>query len=207
MWPHHPRTTRLRQLLDSGKIGEVRHVTGAFTFPLRPLDPNNIRLQSAMAGGSLLDVGCYPVFGIRWAFGAEPVRVFATARYEHGVDIEMSGLVWLADGRMGSFDCGFTMPLRQGLEIVGSEGTLYIPEMWVPGRRATWTLERIGQEPAEQTFVGEDQIQHMIEDFGRAVLEGQPVRPDPQEAVKTLRVLDALAASARSGSPRPVELG
>src|SRR4051794_31469504 len=86
MWPHHPRTARLREFLQEGGIGEVRRVAGAFTYPMRPFDPGNIRLRPELAGGSLLDVGCYPVFGIRWAFAAEPVRAFATARYEHGVD-------------------------------------------------------------------------------------------------------------------------
>src|SRR5262249_42435535 len=62
-WPHHPRTARLRQLLDGGRLGEVRRVTGAFTFAMRPLDPANIRLRPELGGGSLLDVGCYPVYG------------------------------------------------------------------------------------------------------------------------------------------------
>jgi predicted dehydrogenase len=205
MWPHHPRTTRLKQLLDSGVIGQVRRVAGAFTFAMRPLDPTNIRLKSDMSGGSLLDVGCYPVFGIRWAFGAEPVKVLAAARYEHGVDVEMNGMLWLADGRVGTFDCGFTLPMRQWLEITGTDGVLHVPEMWLPGRRATWTIERLEQESEELTFVGEDQIQHMIEDFGRAILDGEPLQPDPDEAVKTLRVLDALAASARAGKEMPVK--
>src|SRR5438874_1298561 len=89
MWPHHPRTARLRKMLDDGAIGEVRRVTGAFTFRLE-LDPKNIRLQPGMAGGCLLDVGCYPVYGIRWAFRAEPVRVYATAAMLHGVDVALS---------------------------------------------------------------------------------------------------------------------
>ena len=150
-----------------------------------------------MAGGSLLDVGCYPVFGIRWAFGAEPVRAWATARYQHGVDVEMSGLVWLADGRVGAFDCGFTMPVRPWLEIAGAEGVVSIPDLWVPGPRATFTVRREGRPEEEVVIEGEDQIVHMLDDFSRAVLFGEPVRPGPDEAVKTLRVLDALARSAR----------
>ena len=204
MWPHHPRTMRLRQLIDSGAIGEVQRVTGSFTWPMRPLDPDNIRLRRDLAGGSLLDVGCYCVYGIRWAFAAEPVRVLATARFHQDVDIEMNGLLWMADGRVTSFDCGFTMPLRQSLEITGSEGVLRIPEMWLPLPRASWTIERIGGEPEQQFIDGEDQIQHMLEGFGRAVLDGAAVRPDADEAVKSLRVLDALAASARDGKERQV---
>ncbi len=196
MWPHHPRTARIRQVIDSGAIGQVLHVSGAFTFPL-PLDPDNIRLNADMAGGSLLDVGCYPVFGIRWAFGEEPVRVYATSRYDFGVDLETSGIVWLADGRVGTFDCGFTMPMRQWLEITGSEAVLHVPQMWVPRPgQSSFIIEREGHEPECIAVEGEDQIAHMIDHFSLAV-RGAAVRPDPSEAVKTLRVLDALAESAR----------
>jgi D-xylose 1-dehydrogenase (NADP+, D-xylono-1,5-lactone-forming) len=199
MWPHHPRTARIRRLIDSGAIGEVRRVTGSFTFLMKPLDPANIRLQPEAGGGSLLDVGCYPVYGIRWAFGPEPVRAFAAARREHGVDVEMGGQLWLADGRSAAFDCGFTLPYRGWLEIAGDEGVITVPEMWLPSPRGAFWVHREGKEKEEVTVEGHDQIRHMIEDFGRAVLEGTPVNPPPEEAVKTLRVLDALARSAREG--------
>jgi D-xylose 1-dehydrogenase (NADP+, D-xylono-1,5-lactone-forming) len=204
MWPHHPRTARLRQMLDAGVIGAVRRVSGTFTFPMRPLDPKNIRLQPGLAGGSLLDVGCYPVYGIRWAFGAEPVRAFARARYEFGVDVEMDGIVRLADGRVGTFDCGFTLPLRQRLEITGTEGVIEVHEMWVPAARATFTVRREGRADEQVAVEGEDQIVHMLDGFSGAVLSGEPVRPAAEEAVRTLRVLDALAQSAREG--REVEV-
>jgi predicted dehydrogenase len=197
MWPHHPRTARIRQAIDSGAIGQVLRVAGAFTFPL-PLDPSNIRLRPEMAGGSLLDVGCYPVFGIRWAFGEEPVKVYATARYDLGVDLETNGIVWLADGRVGTFDCGFTLPMRQWLEITGSEGVLRVPQMWVPRPgHMTYTIDREGQAPEVVRVEDEDQIAHMIDHFSLAVQGAEVVRPDPSEAVKTLRVLDALAEAAR----------
>lgn len=198
MWPHHPRTAKLREFLDRGGIGEVRRVSGAFTF-LLPFDPTNIRLRPDVAGGSLLDVGCYPVYGIRWAFGAEPVRAFATATYKHGVDVGVNGMLWLADGRVATFDCGFELPMRQWLEITGTEGAVCVTDMWLPAPHAVFRVEREGQTPERHTVTGEDQIVHMLEDFGRAVLQREPVRPDPEEAVKTLKVLDALARSAREG--------
>jgi predicted dehydrogenase len=199
MWPNHPRTAHLRRFLDSGGIGEVRRVGGSFTFLMKPLDPNNIRLKPEMGGGSLFDVGCYPVYAIRWAFGAEPVQALATAGMQHGVDVEMNGILTLADGRMAMFDCGFTLPYRGRLEIVGTEGTVDVPEMWVPLPRATYSIRREGKQVEEVVIEGEDQIQRMIENFGAAVLENRPIVPSPDEAVKTLRVLDALAKSAREG--------
>jgi xylose dehydrogenase (NAD/NADP) len=197
MWPHHPRTARVRELLDNGKV-QVQRVTGAFTFPL-PMDPANIRLQASMAGGSLLDVGCYPVYGIRWAFGEEPVRVLAAAHYQFGVDVAVSGTLYFTDGRMASFDCGFTQPMRQWLEIVGTKGTLTVPEMWVPCK-TNFAVKYEENAAAEQFAVeGYDQIQCMLENFGRYVLEDRPVVPAPEEAIKSAKVMDALLLSAREG--------
>lgn len=204
MWPHHPRTALIHERLTQGAIGKVRRVAGTFTFQLPP-DPSNIRLQPEAGGGSLLDVGCYPVYGIRWAFGQEPVRVWATARYEFGVDVEMNGVLWFADGGIATFDCGFVHPMRQWLEIVGEKGTITVPEMWVP-RSVVAAFDRRDER---DTWTGEgapgDQMQCMLENFSSYVLEDRPVRPDPEEAVKTLRVLDALARSAREGGV--VEIG
>ena len=200
MWPHHPRTAAIRKLLDEGAVGHVRRVSGAFTFQL-PMDASNIRLKPDMAGGSLLDVGCYPVFGIRWAFGAEPVAVFAAAEFSYDVDVAMSGVLWLADGRQASFDCGFTAPMRQWLEITGETGVVRIADMWVPGPRASFVIERDGQAAQTVALEEADQIACMLDDFNRALQHDEAVRPAPDEAVKTLRVLDALALSAREGRP------
>lgn len=199
MWPHHPRTTAIRDQLQSGKIGAVRRVTGSFTFRL-PLDTGNIRLSAAMGGGSLLDVGCYPVYGIRWAMNAEPVRAWATARYVHDVDVELTGILGFADGRQASFDCGFVHPFRQWLEITGERGVITIPDMWVPPPHATFEIRRDESYHIDVAAIdGEDQMQYMLENFTSYAAKDLPVHPAPDEAVKTLRVLDALARSAREG--------
>lgn len=203
MWPHHERTARLRQVIDSGGIGDVKQVRGAFTFTL-PLDPNNIRLQPALAGGSLLDVGCYPVYGIRWAFGDEPLRAYAMAMMHQGIDVAMSGILEFPGGRVGQFDCGFTLPLRQWLEITGTDGVIRIPEMWVPTAADDFVICRDGRAPERVVVNGRDQIACMIDDFGGAVLHGEEPHPSPEEAVKSLRVLDALAVSARTGNAVPL---
>jgi predicted dehydrogenase len=194
-WPHHPRTHQMKSLLTGGTLGRVERVTGTFTFQL-PLDQTNIRLQASSGGGSLLDVGCYPVYGIRWAFGEEPVKVWAAARFHNDVDVSMSATLWFADGRIANFDCGFVHPMRQWLEVVGSKGTLIVPEMWVP-RKANY-LVSFDENAAEEIEVsGHDQIQCMLEDFGRYVLEDKPVSPAPEEAIKSAKVMDALITSAR----------
>jgi xylose dehydrogenase (NAD/NADP) len=201
MWPHHPRTKMLRDFIDQGKIGAVQRVVGAFTFKMEHLDTNNIRLQPDLGGGSLLDVGCYPIYGIRWAMQAEPVRVQAYARYVNGCDVEMHGTLWFTEDRVATFDCGFVHPFRQWLEITGTEAAVFVPDMWLPAAKATWVTTRernLKVETPVEGIEGEDQIQHMLENFSRYVLEKTPVVPAPTEAVKTLKVLDALAASAKA---------
>jgi predicted dehydrogenase len=203
MWPHNARTARLRQVIDAGEIGEICRVGGAFTFTL-PAGNGNVRFRPELGGGSLLDVGCYPVYGIRWAFRGEPVSVTATAKMRGGVDVEMSGTLRFANDRMGTFDCGFTAPLRQWLEITGTSGVIRVHEMWVPNGPSDFTIDRDGKKLETVTVEGKDQIVCMLENFGRAVREGRDPVPPPEEAVKTLRVLDALARSAREG--RAVEV-
>jgi predicted dehydrogenase len=198
MWPHNARTVRLRQVIDASEIGELRRVGGTFTFTL-PTDKPNVRYRADLAGGSLLDVGCYPVYGIRWAFKAEPVSVMATAKMRDGVDVEMSGTLTFPGGRMGSFDCGFTAPLRQWLEITGTAGVIRVHEMWVPNGPPDFVLDRDGKKLETITVEGRDQIVRMLEEFAHAVREGRDPVPGPDEAVKTTRVLDALAKSAREG--------
>lgn len=199
MWPHHPRTDRIRRALEEGLIGEVRRVTAAFTFRMDPIDPNNVRLRPELAGGSLLDVGCYAVGAIRWAMGAEPVRVFARARFAHGVDVEVSGQFVFPDDRVAAFDCGFALPYRAWIEMVGTNGTIRVPRMWAPLARATWEVEVNGQPAVEHAIEGEDQIVRMLDEFAAAVWEGRDPRPGPDEAVRTLRVLDAVRRSIAEG--------
>src|SRR5436309_4552514 len=109
----------------------------------------------------------------------------------------MNGLLQFADGRVASFDCGFTMPLRGWMQITGSEGTMFVPHMWLPEPQASVTVHRQGHDPELFVFPGDDQIVHMLDDFSRAVLNGVPVEPHAGEAARTLRVLDALALSAK----------
>jgi len=203
MWPHHPRTQRLRQFIDSGAIGEVRKVNAAFTFNLAGLPTDNIRMQRQAGGGGLLDVGCYTTYAIRWWMRADPVSVYAKATFANDVDVAMSGVLTFADGRTANFDCGFTNPLRTWVEIVGTEAVVRVPNMWIPDECAVFQVIRqvgdFGFNVEEIETPGANQMVHMIDDFATAIFEKREAVPNPDEAVKTLKVLDALARSAREG--------
>jgi D-xylose 1-dehydrogenase (NADP+, D-xylono-1,5-lactone-forming) len=203
MWPHHPRTHKLDTALASGVIGPVQKVNAAFTFNLAGLPTTNIRMQPEAGGGGLLDVGCYTTYAIRWFMGAEPVKVWARARYHNNVDVAMSGVMTFADGRTANFDCGFVHPLRTAVEIVGTTGVIRVPNLWIPDDRATFEILRQDGDFGHTVEVietpGENQMVHMLDDFAAAVAENREAVPNPDQAVRTGRVLDALARSARNG--------
>jgi predicted dehydrogenase len=203
MWPHHPRTHKLGKFLDAGGIGAIKKVVAAFTFNLTGLPTSNIRMQPEAGGGGLLDVGCYTTYAIRWWMKAEPVKVWAHATYVNNVDVAMSGVMTFADGRTAHFDCGFTHPLRTWVEIVGTERTVRVPNMWIPDDRAEYHIctqkGDFGEEVQVVETPGENQMVHMLDDFAAAAFLNREPYPNPDEAVKTLKVLDALAKSAREG--------
>lgn len=201
MWPHHPRTHKLRDTIDAGTIGDVTKVNAAFTYNLDGLPTSNIRMQPEAGGGGLLDVGCYTTYAIRWWMRAEPVKVYASARFVNGVDVAMAGVWTFADGRTANFDCGFTHPLRTQVEIVGTKAVIRVPNMWIPDAAARFEIHRQDSEFGQGIEVvetpGQNQMVHMLDDFAAAVHEKREPYPNPDEAVKTLRILDALAKSAR----------
>jgi D-xylose 1-dehydrogenase (NADP+, D-xylono-1,5-lactone-forming) len=139
---------------------------------------------------------------------AEPVKVWATATYVNNVDVAMSGVMTFADGRTANFDCGFTHPLRTWVEIVGTQAVVRVPNLWIPDDRAPFEVHRQGglfdQVIEVVETPGENQMVHMLDDFAAAVFGNREPEPNPDEAVKTARVLDALARSAREG--REVEV-
>src|SRR5579872_4291682 len=90
MWVHHDRTAAMRAIFSSGELGPLKRVTSAFSINAWHLRPDDIRFQRELGGGALGDMGWYCVGAILWAFGDLPQRVFATARFERDVDMNLS---------------------------------------------------------------------------------------------------------------------
>ena len=198
MWRFHGQHTRARALLEAGAIGTLRLIRSAFTFKIdrKP----NVRLVPDLAGGSLRDVGCYPVSAARFYFGNEPVRVYARGDLdpEYGVDMRVSGILEFPQGR-ANIDCGFALPYRTELDIVGESGVISIPRPWLPDTEASIVVngdpERI---PEQNQYVSE------FEHLSGCVLNGTPPAWGPIDSIKQMKVLDALLESIRSGMPEPV---
>jgi predicted dehydrogenase len=200
MWLHHPRAADMQRILQSGALGALRRVTAAFTFFGSHLPQNDHRYDPAMGGGSLLDLGWYCVGAALWAFEALPQRVYATARYRRGVDVDLSGLLWFGEDRVAAFDSGFETSMRKWLEIAGTEGSVVCDDFtrpWKPEKPRFW-LHGADGKSAEHVSAAPLQEVAMIERFCELVRNGRPDEHWPQFAVDVQRVSDALAESARS---------
>jgi len=202
MYRFHPQIERLQQLLREGAIGVPWLVRAVFTFGVAP--GPNIRLETALGGGGLLDVGCYCVNVSRLVLG-EPASAFATAAYERGVDVRLAGALRFPSDRMALVDCGLRTPYRQECEVVGPDGSILLPRPFQPEEApAALLIRRARGEPEERLEVpGTNQYVRMIDHFG-AVVRGEPPRYPAADAVANLRVLDALGRAARTGAVVPV---
>src|SRR5512133_3503823 len=146
---YHPLTARVKEIIASGEIGNVQHIDAQFCF-LLPV-PNNIRFQYELAGGALMDCGCYPVSLIRYLAQAEPTVTSAEARlFKPQVDRRMIADFSFPDGRTAHMECDMLSPrvFRSSLKVEGSEGKLevfnpYHPHwsnrLRVQGKKGTYT--------------------------------------------------------------------
>ena len=205
MYRFHPRTERVTRLIREGAIGPLAAVQSMFTFRLRRSD--DIRLQKDLAGGALMDVGCYCVNVSRTLAGAEPVEAQAFARWaETGVDSQMAGTLRFESGLLAQFDCALTLERRESYQAAGPDGCLAVGSAFLPGEGETTIEEHHGRAGRSiHILPGADEYRLMVEHFADSVLEGRDVRYPASEASSNLRAIEALYRSARNGGrPEPV---
>lgn len=198
MYRHQPLTHAAEAIVKSGRLGRIRGYKGAFTFPLtREAD---VRLDPALGGGSLWDVGCYPLSYSNLLAGDAPVEVFGWQQLSPtNVDLEFSAMMRYADGAVGQFDSGFIGPFRAEMEVIGTDATLRIDRPFRTDERSRLRLtigddvETLPHEPAPP-FAGE------IADVEASALDGKPPRVSLAESRRTVRTILALYRSADSGA-------
>jgi len=151
----------------------------------------------------LLDIGCYSVSVARWMMGAEPTHVQGQATYHRtGVDVHFVGTLRFPHGGLATLEASFVSALQQTYTVIGSEGAIELPhDAFVPWEKdATYTMRKLDEEEGTRhTVPGADEYQFMLEHFCDAVLGEASLAVEPEESVRNMQVLDALAESARIG--------
>jgi len=198
MYKHHPQTLKVLELLKNKPIGDLIAIKGVFTFDLSPR-PADIRWMPDMGGGSIWDVGCYPISFARLIAQAEPIEVFGyQVTSASGVDEVFVGQMRFANGLLAQFESGFRSPYRTWLEVVGTRGSLYIASPFKPADRAFITLNY--GDRSEQIEVNAGHLyQGEIEDMEGAVLDGKPQRIPLEDSRHNVALILALLESARTG--------
>ena len=194
--------TDLHDLVESGRIGILQAIRGAFTFKMST--DVNIRLAPEKGGGSIWDVGCYPISFARFIAGAEPLEVFGQQVIgTTGIDDSFFGQMKFPGEVYAQFDSGFRTPYRTQMEIVGSDGTLTLSKAFKPGLNASIRLYREEKSetiriPSQELYIGE------VEDMADCILLGKAPRISLSDSRANTAAIVALLQSAAAN--RPVSL-
>ena len=203
MYRHHPQTLQVQEIVKDGSLGALKLVRGSFSFVLSREEDIRL-LDPAMGGGSIWDVGCYPISYARTVLGEKPLEVFGwQVTGQTGVDLTFVGQMKFKDDVHAQFDSSFAIPHHAFMEIVGSEGTLSIPHPFKPGEKENIYLTR-GEKTETIKVKGQELYIGEVEDMADAILLGKDTRVSLDDSRANVAVICALLESARTGKPIPI---
>jgi predicted dehydrogenase len=197
MYRFHPQIVWALEQVRQGVLGVVRLVRASFSFTIGER-PENIRLQAELAGGSLMDVGCYPVNLMRAVYGRSPQSVAARVHVTGptSVDMATNAVLDYGDGCFGVLDSSFYLPSRQGAEIIGEQGMLTIPVPFTPGNHDMTVFVTKNGQMTEQHFSGLDQYKLEVEHFAQCIRSQQDPVLSLGESLENLATIEAIYAAA-----------
>ena len=204
-----PQWLRLRELLDQGAIGELRAITGFFSY--FNADPRNIRNQVDAGGGALMDIGCYLIHASRYAFGEEPLRVVGLVDRDPVFKTDrLSSAILDFRGGQSIFTCGTQLIPFQRIQFFGAKGRIEIevPVNAPKDRETRIFIDRTGDLTGSgietETFPVQDQYTLQGDAFSMAILDDSAVPVSIEDAIANMSVIDAVFRSAESASWEPV---
>lgn len=195
MYRFHPQHTKVKEILADGGIGDLLVINSSFSFRLT--NEENIRLSKDLAGGSLMDVGCYCINLMRFMTGEEPEYVTASALIgdSTGVDEILAGTLKFPSGVLGHFDSGLRAYGNNQYILKGTHGKIIVPVSFVPSKENETVIQHWqGDDYNEYTIPAADHYQLMVEDFADALINNRPPRFMPQDAVENMKVIDKMLA-------------
>ncbi len=208
MYRSHPQTRAVLAEIATGVIGRVKLIRASFCYSTRKIE-GNVRFSSELAGGALMDIGCYCVDLARLVTGADPDTLHCVGRrHASGVDEYVSGTLGYADGVLASFSCGMSVQADNAALICGDLGYLRVPVPWKPpaGGGAGGSYEVRTMTPPRQD--GVSKVNHgervvavpacgplygmEADDFAATVIDGHAPTMPEADSLSNMRVLDAL---------------
>jgi D-xylose 1-dehydrogenase (NADP+, D-xylono-1,5-lactone-forming) len=200
MYGNHPRYDRLHEIVRSGEIGDVRTISGTFTFDASD-EVNATAFAGHRGGGAVYDVGCYVMHAARHLLGTEPLAVTANAQVsaDHGgIDMMTSALVEFPADVSLLLQCGMWAADEDTLRVLGSRGRIDIPSAFfaVPGRDGFSVL--VGDNLRYEPVPSVDHYTLQADMVGRAVRLGSPTRYTAEDPILGATALEACIDSLRT---------
>ena len=197
MYRFHARTLKIKSMIEAGEIGDIHIVKGGFTFPLDR--EGDVRWNDELGGGSLWDVGCYPLNFSRYITGVEPSSVFGSSlKSESGVDISFTAQLHFPGDITAQFDCGFRTQFRMYVAVIGSKGCAYLPMAFKPGQRSYINLSK-GNDAHRVAVDGNLLYLDEVEEMASCILEGRQPILSLADSRNNVAAIQALYKSAALG--------
>ena len=193
---YHPLTSQVKKIVDGGELGKIKHIEAQFCFFL-PFT-NNIRFNYHLAGGALMDCGCYPVSLIRYLAGSEPTVERAQASLlKPQVDHKMTADLSFASGRTAHLECGMLSPklFRSFLKVEGDRGRLRVISPFQPHWFHWLNVQGVKGARNERVH-GENSYTLQLRAFLKAIRGETVLNTDPVDAIGNMRVIDSIYEKA-----------
>lgn len=195
MYRHQPRYEDIKKLMRNGEIGEIRGIHGVFTFN-GAQNSENIRFTKEWGGGSIYDVGCYPISAARFLLDEEPTAVTAHALFspEHGnVDMMAAGLMEFSKGVSLTFDCGMWADFRNTLEILGAKGRIVMNAAFLGDQ--SYQIIKNGQiRQVNDENINPYALQ--ADNFAESILDGKPLKFPNEDIIHNIKAVKSVLTSA-----------
>jgi predicted dehydrogenase len=199
----HPQWLGVRDLIQEGRVGELRAIQGFFSY--YNSDPQNIRNIPHMGGGGLMDIGCYPITTSRFVLAQEPMKVIGLMESDPDMHIDRltSGIMQFPSVQ-SSFVCSTQLVPHQRMNFFGTKGRIEIeiPFSAPPDRPCRILIDDgdlLGRNREEVEFPVCDQFTVQGDLFSKAVREDSQPPVSLEDSVKNMSVIDAFVRSANSG--------
>jgi len=193
---YHPLIARILEIIRS-ELGTVRHVETWMIVPLP--SRGDIRWQLDLAGGSVMDVGCYTIHLLRTLAGEEPEVMQASARERSmGIDKWLQADMRFASGATGKVTASMLSRrlLSLGARVEGDKGELRVLNPYAPHFFARLTVRSREKKRTEPRPSREPTYLFQLRAFASAVLRGEPILTGPADSIANMRVIDAAYRAA-----------
>ncbi len=194
---YHPLAHRMRQIVDSGELGALRHVEAWLCAPIP--DKSDIRYRAELAGGAMMDMGSYVVHWARLLGGEEPtVRSAAAKLQSPGIDRAMDATLDFPGGHTGAVHCSMwsRSVLHLAVRVTGDRGELRVVNPIAP-QTFSWLTVRSGGRRRREFVSRRPTYSYQLDAFVEAIQGGAPVLTPPADAVANMTVIDAVYRAAK----------